>query len=379
MKRYGNLWDPLVSFENLSSAAKKACKGKRELNYVRRFNFDIERELVQLQTELVDRTYRPGPFRSHWISRPKPRMISAAPFRDRVVHHALMNLVEPILDRHFHPDSYACRKGKGTHAAVDRLQGFMKKRRYLLQCDIRKFFPSIDHEIMKEIFRNKIKDRDVLRLMDLIVDHSNAQEPVQFWFPGDDLFTPAERKRGLPIGNLTSQWFANWYLDGLDHYVTSALGVGCYVRYCDDFILLHNDKRYLHEAIYRIQQWLYTRRLRLHPKKLHIRPVKTGVRFVGYRIWPSRIALPAENVRGFQRRLRWIKRAYGEGTIDFDSVKSRMAGWLGHARHADSKKLIARLSLDWVFRRYSPFFEASRVEAERRACVAWRLLEQQSR
>lgn len=353
MKRYGYLWDQLVSFENLSKAATKAAKGKRGFGYVQTFSFDLERELVRLQAELLDQTYRPGPFHSHWISRPKPRMISAAPFRDRVVHHALINLLEPILERHFHPDSYACRKSKGTHAAVKRLQGFMQGRRYLLQCDIRKFFPSIDHQIMKEIFRKKIKDNDVLWLMDLIVDHSNRQEQVQFWFPGDDLFTPFERRRGLPIGNLTSQWFANWYLDGLDHFVTSQLGIGGYIRYCDDFVLLHNDRRYLQKAIARLQHWLYTRRLRLHTSKLHLRPVRTGIRFVGYRIWPSRIALPKENIRDFQHRLRWIKQAYGKREIDFDSVKNRLAGWLGHARHADSRKLLALLCQDWVFKRYS--------------------------
>jgi retron-type reverse transcriptase len=317
----------------------------------------IENRLQTILALLLQaKTYRPGPFRSHWIYRPKPRMISAAPFRDRVIHHALMNLLEPILDRRFHPNNYACRKGKGTHAAVRRLQRLMQTRRYILQCDIRKFFPSVDHEIMKEIFRKTIKDQDAIWLMDLIVDHSNPQEPVQFWFPGDDLFTPAERKRGLPIGNLTSQWFANWYLDGLDHFVTSGLGIGGYVRYCDDFIVLHDDRSVLGEAIAQIQEWLYKRRLRLHPRKLHIRPVKEGVRFVGYRIWPSRIALPKENVRDFERRLRWIKQVYGKGAIDFDSVKNRLAGWLGHARHADSEKLLARLSQDWVFRRYSPVF-----------------------
>lgn len=356
MKRHGYLWEQLVSFENLSLAANKAGKGKRASSSVQRFNFDLESELVQLQAELIERTYCPGPFRSHWITQPKPRMISAAPFRDRVVHHALMNVLEPILDRHFHPDSYACRKGKGTHAAVARSRKFMQGRRYLLQCDIRKFFPSIDHQIMKEIFRTLIKDRSMLWLMDRIVDHSNPQEPVQFWFPGDDLFTPFERRRGLPIGNLTSQWFANWYLDGLDHFVSSRLGIGGFVRYCDDFILLHNDKALLRETIAALQHWLYSRRLRLHPNKLHIRPVRAGVRFVGYRLFPSRIELPKENVRNFERRLRWMKRAYGKGAIDFDLVKNRLAGWLGHARHANSEKLLAGLSRDWVFKPYSLYF-----------------------
>jgi RNA-directed DNA polymerase len=153
-------------------------------------------------------------------------MISAAPYRDRVVHHALMNVLEPILERHFHPHSYACRQGKGTHAAADRLQYLMGRYRYALQCDVRKFFPSIDHEILKATFRRLIKDRRTLDLMDLIVDGSNEQPAPLAWFPGDDLFTPAERRRGLPIGNLTSQWFANWALTGLDHFITGHLRLG---------------------------------------------------------------------------------------------------------------------------------------------------------
>ena len=157
-----------------------------------------EWQLLRLQRELREGGYRPGPFTTHWIDRPKPRLISAAPYRDRVVHHALMNVLEPILDRHFHPDSYACRKGKGTHAAADRLQQLMRRYRYTLQCDIRKFFPSIDHELLKASSAGLVKDRRVLALMDLIVDHSNEQEPVEDWFPGDDLFTPAGRRRGCP-------------------------------------------------------------------------------------------------------------------------------------------------------------------------------------
>ena len=242
MKRYGNLWERIISWENLVLAARKGQRGKRDRAGVQRFNFAQEKELLQLQEELETGTYRPGQFRSHWIYTPKKRLISAAPYRDRVVHHALMNILEPILDRHFHPESYACRKGKGTHAAANRLQSFMRRYRYAIQCDIQKFFPSIDHQVLKDTFRRLIKDKSVLWLMDMIVDYSNEQESTVSWFEGDDLFSPLERRHGLPIGNLTSQWFANWMLNDLDHYVSSHLGVGSYVRYCDDFILLHNER-----------------------------------------------------------------------------------------------------------------------------------------
>jgi retron-type reverse transcriptase len=229
MKRYGHLWQRVVSWENLVLAARKAQRGKKAKSAVQRFNYGLEIELLRLHRDLSEGKYRPGRFTTHWICHPKRRLISAAPYRDRVVRHALMNVLEAILDRHFHTHSYACRKGKGTHAAVDRLQTLMRRNRFVLQCDIHKFFPSMDHEILKRTFRRLIKDPDVLRLIDLIVDCSNAQEPVLDYFPGDDLFGPVSRRKGLPIGNLTSQWFANWMLNDLDHWVTSHLGIGSYV------------------------------------------------------------------------------------------------------------------------------------------------------
>ena len=145
MKRYGKLWNKLISWENLVLAARKAQRRKRDRREVQRFNFFQEMRLLRLQAELTEGRYQPGGFRSHWITRPKPRLISAAPYRDRVVHHALMNILEPILERHFHPDSYACRKNKGTLSAANRLQKFMQKYRYAVHCDIQKFFPNIDH------------------------------------------------------------------------------------------------------------------------------------------------------------------------------------------------------------------------------------------
>jgi len=216
VKRYNHFWGQVISWENLLLAARKSQRGKRDRPVVQRFHFQQEPQLLRLQKELIDGSYRPGVFHTHWIDRPKARLISAAPYRDRVVHHAVMNVLEPILDRHFHQDSFACRKGKGTHAASRRLQEFMRRNRYAVHCDIHKFFPSIDHRLLKATFRRLIKDEQVLWLLDLIVDHANEQEFVQAWYPGDDLWTPLERRRGLPIGNLTSQWFANWYLSDLD-------------------------------------------------------------------------------------------------------------------------------------------------------------------
>jgi len=349
MKRHGGLWEHVVNWPNLIRAARKARRGKRGRHCVQHFEFNQESELVRLQQELANGTYQPGKFRTHWIRIPKPRLISAAPYRDRVIHHALMNVLEPILDRHFHPHSYACRSGKGTHAAATRLQMLMGKYRYALQCDVRKFFPSIDHDVLKDLFRRLIKDRSTLQLMDLIVDSSNPQESVTAWFAGDDLFTPAQRRRGLPIGNLTSQWFANWMLTPLDYFVTRVLGIGAYVRYCDDFVLLHDDPEALKDATNKIREFLASRRLQLHEGKLAVRPTRCGLTFVGYRLWSTHRILRKENVRRFRRRAAWLRRAYARHELRWNDVRTRLASWIGHAKQANSVRLLRRLSREWVF------------------------------
>lgn len=354
MKRYGGLWEQMLRWDNLLLAARKAQRSKRHRPVVARFHFHQEWHLLRLQRELQEGSYRPGAFTSHWIDRPKRRLISAAPYRDRVVHHAVLNVLEPLLDRHFHPHSYACRKGKGTHAAADRLQQLMRRHRYALGYDVRKFFPSIDHALLKATFRRLLKDDRMLGLLDLIVDGSNEQETVQQWFDGDDLWTPLERRRGLPIGNLTSQWFANWYLTELDYTMTNRFKVGGYVRYCDDFVLLDDDRGRLKSLGAEAATVLAKKRLRLHPGKHAVIPTRSGLTFVGYRIWGSYRILPKANVRRFRRRLRWLRRAYAHGQIGWQEVWPRLASWIGHARQADSEHLLQRLSEDWVFTRAEP-------------------------
>ena len=345
MKRQGNLWEQLVGWDNLLLAARKARRGKRDREAVQQFEFRQEWNLLRLQRELEEGSYRPGPFTSHWIDRPKRRLISAASYRDRVLHHALLNVLEPHLDRRFHPDSYACRLGKGTHAAAGRLQHFMRRNQFAMQCDVRKFFPSIDHRLLKATFRRLIKDGRVLELMDCIVDGSNAQEEVQNWFPGDDLWTPGERRRGIPIGNLTSQWFANWYLDDLDHLVTSGFAMGGYLRYCDDFVLLDDDQGKLRETGERVAAFLATKRLRLHEERSDVVPVRAGLTFVGFRVWKTYRLLRKDNVRRFRRRVRWMRRALAEGDITWADMRQRLECWIGHAQQADSRRLLERLGM----------------------------------
>jgi retron-type reverse transcriptase len=187
------------------------------------FEYDAERELHRIRAALQPGAYPFGPYHTFTISEPKPRLISAAPYRDRVVHHALCNVLEPVYERTLISDTCACRKDKGTHAAVRRCHAFACRFPWVLKADIRKFFPSIDHAVLKAQLVRKIKDRRVLDLAGRIIDHSNEQDEVNEFFPGDDLFTPFERRRGLPIGNQTSQFFGNVYLDALDHFVKDRL------------------------------------------------------------------------------------------------------------------------------------------------------------
>ena len=343
MKRHGHLWDEMISFEALLRAADTARKGKRYRPAVAAFHFDQERELWKLHEELASKTYQPGEYRSFFIYEPKERQISAAPYRDRVVHHALTGVLEPIFEKTFIADSYACRKGKGTHAGVKRCQEFARQYRYVLKADIQKFFTSLDHEIVKALIARKIKDPNVLWLVNRIIDHSNPQEEILNYFHGDNLFTPGERRRGIPIGNQTSQFFANAYLDPLDHFVKDRLGIKGYVRYVDDFLVFSDDKSHLADVRDQIREFLIRLRLRLHAKKNVIFPVNDGIRFLGYRVFPTHRLLPKENVRRFRRRVRVMQEEYAAGRASFAEVYQRLISWSGHAKQANTYRLRCHL------------------------------------
>ena len=351
MKRYGNLWPKLVSFAHLLGAAHKASRGKLSRPDVARFHLDLEHQLVGLRRELTEHAWQPGPYRTFTISEPKPRLISAAPYRDRVVHHALVGVLEPIFERCFLFDSYACRPGKGTHAAVRRCQHLARRHAWAWKADVRKFFPSLDHAILKAQLARKIKDADVRWLAGRIIDASNPQEPANAWFPGDDLFAPTQRRHGLPIGNQTSQFFANVYLSPLDHFVKDHLRVSGYVRYVDDFVAFADDRHELALLRDRVAEFLAGLRVRLHPTKNAIFPTRQGIRFLGYRVRRSHVELVPENVWRFRRRLRRLQSLYARHQIDAAFAWRRIAGWIGHARQADTHLLRERLFAEHPFRR----------------------------
>ena len=334
MKTYKNLFGQIVSFKNILLASYKAALGKYEQPNVMRYFATLGENVFQLKNELSQQAYRPGRYDTFEIYHPKPRMISAAPFRDRVVHHALINIVGPLIERRLIYDCYANRIGKGTHRAIRRYQQCMRKYEYVLKCDIKKYFPSIDHEILKTMFRRLIKDQKTLWLIETIIDGSNPQRPVLDYFAGDNLFSPVRRRKGLPIGNLTSQVFANFYLNPFDHAVKERLGCRGYLRYVDDFALFSNSKRQLRIWHEQIEVHLAQYRLKLNCSRTHLMPCGTAHRFLGQVIHWSYRRLPGENVRRFRRRLqRWEK-------VPPENLQERIASWLGHAKQADTEVLL---------------------------------------
>ncbi|MEM9216042.1 MAG: RNA-directed DNA polymerase [Cyanobacteria bacterium P01_F01_bin.150] len=351
MKRYGNLWPRIIAFENILLAARNAQKGKRFRGNVLAFNYNLEKELQQIQHELQTKTYQPGPYKTFQIREPKPRIISAAPYRDRVVHHALCNVIMPIFERSLIFDTYANRWGFGTHRALQRFTKFARSSRYVLQCDIRKYFPSIDHQILKTILRRKIKCPHTLWLMDTIIDGSNEQEPVIVHFPGDTLLTPIERRRGLPIGNLTSQCFANLYLNGFDHFVKEQLGIKKYLRYVDDFAAFADDRESLVDVRQQIEAYLATLRLQVHPIKSQLYQTAIGANFVGFRIFSDRIRVRNENLKRSRRRLRRLQHEYRTHQISIDQLTQSLRSWGAHLKHADSHHLRDDIFSTLVFSR----------------------------
>ena len=351
MKRYGNLYPQIINYSNLLLAANKAQKGKRWQENVLRFNYKREQELEKLHHQLSTKTYQPGSYTTFEIYQPKRRMISAAPYRDRVVHHALCNIIAPIFERTFISDSYANREGYGTHRALRRFIEFARSSPYVLQCDIKKYFPSIDHQILKQLIRRKIKCPDTLWLIDRIIDNSNPQIPVIEHFPADDLFTPLQRKRGLPIGNLTSQLAGNIYLTGFDHFVKEELKGQKYVRYVDDFALFADEKKWLAEARTSIENYLATLRLKIHPIKSQLFETKQGANFLGFRILPDRIRVKTDNLKRARKRLKKLQFDYAQGKIDIRDIIQSLQSWEAHLKHGDTWRLRQKIFTTLVLTR----------------------------
>jgi RNA-directed DNA polymerase len=333
----GEMYARICSWENLRLAHREAARGKRGKGAAAAFEYRLADNLLDLQCELQTQTYQPGAYHSFYIHDPKQRLISAAPFRDRVVHHALCNLIEPLFERSFIYDSYANRVGKGTHRALDRAQAFARRFGYVLQCDLRQFFPSVDHGVLKEVLARKIADPDVMWLVDQILESGVSvldKEYDMVWFPGDDLFA-ASRPRGLPIGNLTSQFWANCLLNPFDHFVKRELRCPAYLRYVDDLALFADDKRTLWAWYDPLVERLARLRLAIHPGA-HPRPTSEGFPFLGFVVYPSHRRLKRRKVVAYWRRLRRLVADCVAEERTQEAVAASLLGWINHARYGDT-------------------------------------------
>jgi RNA-directed DNA polymerase len=347
-KRYHHLWPQLVSFTNLWAAFKKGAKGKRSKSAVADFEYHLEANLLQLRTELRTGSYQPGAYQSFTVHDPKKRLISAAPFRDRVVHHALVNRLQPIYERKFIHDTYANRVGKGTHRALDRCTQYLRRFRFVLPMDVQQYFPAIDHAILLATLRQTIADDHVLNLCAQIIAsgakvHKRTSSPI--YFPGDDLFA-ATRPRSLPIGNMTSQFWANVYLNGLDHFIKRQLKCPGYIRYVDDMLLFADTKAELHHWRAEVIQYMAGLRLTIHTNRAQPRPTKIGIPFLGFQVFPNHRRLKRRNALQARRRLKTRIDQYQQGEIDLAGLDASVQSWANHASHGDTWRLRKALFTD---------------------------------
>ena len=327
MKTYTGLYPQICTFPALHRAFLLCKKGKRDKDYVTEFERNLEQNLISLREELTSERWQPGKYSRFFVEDPKRRLINAPPFRDRVVHHAVSTLLIRIWDPTFPFGSFACRAGKGTHAAADRMQQFMRRyptgSGYVLQLDVKSYFASIDHEILIGLVAKRIRDRRFMRLIRQIVESYEDSPGV-----------------GIPLGNLTSQVFANIYLHELDMFAKHDLRIKHYIRYMDDVALVHEDKRQLWEWRDAIGEFLdRTLKLRLHQKKQVLTPIDCGIDYLGYIVYRDHRRVRSRNVHRIYRNIKRME----AGTFDRDP-RASIASWIGYAQHADTYGLNCQIA-----------------------------------
>jgi hypothetical protein len=328
----------IASWDNLLLAYHDAALGKRRKAAAAGFEHQLADHLAELQSELVAQTYRPGAYRHFIIQEHKRRKISAAPFRDRVVHHALCNLIQPHFERRFIANSFANRVGKGAHRAVDCFQTYARQYKFVLRLDIVEHFPSLDHAVLRAAIQAVVSEADVLGLVDAILASGVgvlADEYTPVLFPGDDLFALG-RPRGLPIGNLTSQFWSNVYMHALDAFVTRELGCSAYLRYVDDVALFSNDKRELYAWKQASIERLAQLRLTIHEAEAQAMPVACGIPWLGFVVYPAYRLLKKRNVVNFSRRLAHNLDLFRAGRISYAELDASVQGWIAHVDFGDT-------------------------------------------
>ncbi len=314
MKRIGNLYSQICSMENLELADLIASKGKSKQHGVKLHNQNKEANILKLHEQLVNQTFVTSPYKTFVIFEPKEREIFSLPYYpDRIVHHAIMNILEPVFISVFTKDTYSSIKGKGIHAAANAVKVALKDKagtHYCLKLDIKKFYPSIDHDILKSLLRRKFKDNQLLWLLDTIIDSAD----------------------GLPIGNYLSQFFANFYLTYFDHWIKETKQVQYYFRYADDIVILAGNKPHLHALLAEIGTYLNTN-LKLAVKgNYQIFPVDArSIDFVGYRFYHTHTLVRKSIKQNFARMLKKRRN------------KASIASYNGWLTHCNSKNLTKKL------------------------------------
>ena len=344
-------WQTICSFEHLLAAHKEASKGKRYRHEVMTFSDRLEDNLFNIQRKMKDGTYRIGPYRKIWVYVPKKRLVMALPYPDRVVQWSIYMYINPIYDKLFIEDSYACRKNKGGEKAILRLQYWMKKvsrqpgeEWYTLKLDISKYFYRINHKILLQILSKRIEDPDLMKFIQKIVD--GAAQPFGLPPGKSPQETPAEEWRndvGIPIGNLTSQLFANIYLNELDQYCKHTLHCRYYIRYMDDVVIL-GHKQELAKIKEKIETFLHERLELDLNKKTSIKPVRQGVEFVGVRIWTTHMKIRKSTIRRKKRTVKGISRKYATGKLTKEELIRRVASVNGSMKNVECESLRWRLN-----------------------------------
>ena len=327
-------FDRLATFQALVTAAHEAARGHRRSTEVRRFFFDLEPEILAIERELVAGEYAPRGFRTFTITQPKPRTISAAPFRDRVVHHALCRELEPGFERYAVRQSFACRVGYGSHASVRYLRELVGQHSdgYSLSLDIEHYFETLPHESLIAHLRRRVRDRRIVELATTFVRQGAPGSP-----PG----------RGLPIGNLTSQHFANFYLSALDHRITRGLRVPGYVRYMDDMRLFAPSPEPLRRALAEVEHFVgATLGLTLKASETRLSPVRDGVAFLGFRVFPGTVRLDGRRRRRFIRKMRSLREAIDRGLMSEDDAVAAAQSMIGWVAHANTHRMRQRVLAD---------------------------------
>ena len=352
MKIYNNLFPLIISPTNLFKAWDVFKSDKRNKPDVIQFELKLEENIFQLYRDLKNGSYKHGVYKGFWIHDPKVRHIHKATVRDRVLHHAIFRMLNPIFEPTFISNSFSCRIGKGTHKGVETLTNMLRKASrngtqtcYALKCDVRRFFDSVDHKMLFKALEQKIKDEKTLCLLrEIISSYSTGSELAR------ERESTALRAKGIPIGNLTSQMFANIYMNEFDQFVKHGLKIKNYIRYTDDFIIIFQNEDYLKQIIPILQNFLSENlKLELHPNKITIKKFHQGVDFLGYVNFPHHRLLRTKTKKRILRKIKKNIQYFEEGSLSKKTLDSSFNSYLGVLSHADGYKLTENLKNNFWF------------------------------